>query len=84
MSKIGTFEDFRKFAINNTNAKATVIDDQIKKADNMLTPYILEERQLNVATFDVFSRLMPLLNCFICHQLMRETSICILIVLVAL
>ena len=24
----------------------------------MLTPYILEERQLNVATFDVFSRLM--------------------------
>lgn len=58
MSKIGTFEDFRKFAINNTSAKATVIDDQIKKADNMLTPYILEERQLNVATFDVFSRLM--------------------------
>ena len=58
MSKKGTFEDFRKFAINNTNAKATVIDDQIKKADNMLTPYILEERQLNVATFDVFSRLM--------------------------
>ena len=58
MNKIGTFEDFRKFAISNTKAKATVLDDQIMKANNMLTPYILEERQLNVATFDVFSRLM--------------------------
>lgn len=51
-------KDFRKFAISNTKAKATVLDDQIMKANNMLTPYILEERQLNVATFDVFSRLM--------------------------
>lgn len=51
-------QDFRKFAISNTNARATVVDDQIKKTNNLLTPYILEERQLNVATFDVFSRLM--------------------------
>ena len=51
-------KDFRKFAISNTNVNASVLDDQIKKANNMLTPYILEERQLNVATFDVFSRLM--------------------------
>ena len=51
-------KDFRKFAISNTNARASVLDDQIKKTNNILTPYILEERQLNVATFDVFSRLM--------------------------
>lgn len=51
-------KDFRKFAISNTNVKATVLDDQIKKTNGMMTPYILEERQLNVATFDVFSRLM--------------------------
>lgn len=51
-------KDFRKFAISNTNVRATVLDDQIKKANNTLTPYILEERQLNVAAFDVFSRLM--------------------------
>ena len=50
-------EDFRKFAISN-GVKATVLDDQIRKTSNMMTPYILEERQLNVATFDVFSRLM--------------------------
>lgn len=58
MNKIGTFEDFKHFAIANTNAKPTVLDDQVKKVNSMLTPYILEERQLNVATFDVFSRLM--------------------------
>jgi ATP-dependent Clp protease protease subunit len=51
-------KDFRKFAISNTNVNATVLDDQIKKSQNIITPYILEERQLNVATFDVFSRLM--------------------------
>lgn len=51
-------KDFRKFAISNTKVRASVLDDQIKTANNILTPYILEERQLNVATFDVFSRLM--------------------------
>lgn len=51
-------KDFRKFALSNTNARASVLDDQIKGVNNILTPYILEERQLNVATFDVFSRLM--------------------------
>ena len=51
-------KDFRHFAIDKTNASASVVDDVIKKQSNILTPYILEERQLNVATFDVFSRLM--------------------------
>ena len=50
--------DFRKFAISNTNVSPSALDDIMKKQSNMLTPYILEERQLNVATFDVFSRLM--------------------------
>lgn len=51
-------KDFRHFAIDKTKASASVVDDVIKKQNNLLTPYILEERQLNVATFDVFSRLM--------------------------
>jgi len=51
-------KDFRKFAISNTNVNATVLDDQISKTSAMLTPYILEERQLNVTQMDVFSRLM--------------------------
>ena len=51
-------KDFRKFALSNTNVSPSALDDIMKKQGNMLTPYILEERQLNVATFDVFSRLM--------------------------
>ena len=60
MSKILTSEDFRKFAIDK-GVRASVLDDQLKSVEknkSLLTPYILEERQLNVATFDVFSRLM--------------------------
>lgn len=56
MNEIG--RDFRKFAISNTNVNATVLDDQISRTNAMLTPYILEERQLNVTQMDVFSRLM--------------------------
>ena len=50
--------DFRKFALSKTNVSPSALDDIMKKQGNMITPYILEERQLNVATFDVFSRLM--------------------------
>lgn len=51
-------KDFRHFAIDKVGMSPSVIDDKISKVNNHLTPYILEERQLNVATFDVFSRLM--------------------------
>lgn len=51
-------KDFRKFALDKTNVKATVLDDQLKKGKNFLTPYILEERQLNVTQMDIFSRLL--------------------------
>jgi ATP-dependent Clp protease protease subunit len=51
-------KDFRHFAIDKVGMLPSVIDDKIGKVNNHITPYILEERQLNVATFDVFSRLM--------------------------
>ena len=52
-------KDFRHFAIDKAKMSPSVIDDKIGKINNgHITPYILEERQLNVATFDVFSRLM--------------------------
>jgi ATP-dependent Clp protease protease subunit len=51
-------KDFTHFAIDKMGVSPSVIDDKIKKQNNILTPYILEDRQLNVATFDVFSRLM--------------------------
>jgi ATP-dependent Clp protease protease subunit len=51
-------EDFRKFAIDKTKIAPSVIDDNIKDINNHITPYILEERQLNVATYDIFSRML--------------------------
>lgn len=49
------FKDFRHFASDKANVSPTVIDDYAK---NMITPYILEERKLNVTQMDVFSRLL--------------------------
>jgi len=48
-------KDFRKFALDKTSVKPSVLDDTIK---NFTTPFILEERKMNVAQLDVFSRLM--------------------------
>ena len=53
MSKI--IEDFKKFAVDKTNIKPSVLEDTVK---SMTTPFILEERKLNVSQLDVFSRLM--------------------------
>ena len=51
--------DFRKFALSKTNVSPSVLDDSISKMnDSIITPYILEERQLNVATYDIFSRML--------------------------
>lgn len=51
-------KDFRKFALGKTKVRASVLDDQLKKPSGFLTPYILEERQLNVTQMDIFSRLL--------------------------
>lgn len=49
-------KDFRNFAIDKGGVQPSVIDSQLTK--NFLTPYILEERQLNVTQMDIFSRLL--------------------------
>lgn len=48
-------QEFRKYAIKHKGISSTVVDSYITSS---LTPYIMEERQLNVAQMDVFSRLM--------------------------
>lgn len=51
-------KDFRKFAINNTNVRRSVLDSYDKNSiKNMQSPYILEERTLNVTQLDIYSRL---------------------------
>ena len=48
-------EEFRKYAIKHKGISSMHVDSYIESS---LTPYIIEERQLNVAQMDVFSRLM--------------------------
>ncbi|WP_113738517.1 ATP-dependent Clp protease proteolytic subunit [Blattabacterium clevelandi] len=47
-------KEFVKFAVKNQRINSLLIDQYIK----MMTPYIVEERKLNIAQMDVFSRLM--------------------------
>ena len=55
-------DEFRKYAIKHHRIGSQHVDGYIARSQqqlpNNLTPYIIEERQLNVAQMDVFSRLM--------------------------
>lgn len=54
-------KDFRKFYKGNNPFGMTAFDDIMKKGvmvPQMITPYILEERTMNVTQMDIFSRLM--------------------------
>ncbi|WP_191284421.1 ATP-dependent Clp endopeptidase proteolytic subunit ClpP [Luteibaculum oceani] len=48
-------KEFRKYATKHKGINGNALDQYI---DASMTPYIIEERQLNVAQMDVFSRLM--------------------------
>ena len=47
-------EEFKKYSIKHHGINSLYYD----KIVSSMTPYIIEERQLNVAQMDVFSRLM--------------------------
>ena len=49
--------EFRKYATKHLGINSTFTDDYISSIDNM-TPYIIEERPMNMTQMDVFSRLM--------------------------
>lgn len=55
-------KEFKKFATKHLYLNSTYVDSYIQSTHNKnikaLTPYIIEERHLNVASMDVFSRLM--------------------------
>lgn len=50
--------DFRKFAVKHRGISGNLFDSYSKVTDSYISPTIIEERQLNVASMDVFSRLM--------------------------
>jgi ATP-dependent Clp protease protease subunit len=50
--------DFRNYAVKHLGFNSNALDKYATIADNYISPTIIEERQLNVAQMDVFSRLM--------------------------
>lgn len=50
-------DEFRKFATKGQNISSTTLDQYTSSITN-LTPYIIEERPMNMTQMDVFSRLM--------------------------
>lgn len=53
-----TLDDFRKFAKSNMAISSLSLHRYTSISSNYISPTIIEERQLNVASMDVFSRLM--------------------------
>ena len=51
-------DEFYKFATRHVGINPLALQKYIAVHDNYISPTIIEERQLNVATMDVFSRLM--------------------------
>ncbi len=51
-------EDFRKYATKHLRMSGTALDSYMNISSSYISPTIIEERQLNVAQMDVFSRLM--------------------------
>ena len=55
---MSNFDDFRKFAKSNRNISSLNLHRYTSISSNYISPTIIEERQLNIASMDVFSRLM--------------------------
>ena len=51
-------DDFRKYATRHLNMNGNALDKYVDVTSSYISPTIIEERQLNVAQMDVFSRLM--------------------------
>lgn len=50
--------EFRKYAVKHAGISSMTLDRFASAYSNYISPTIIEERQLNVASMDVFSRLM--------------------------
>lgn len=50
--------EFKKYATMHAGINSNTLDSYSRKSVKGMTPYIIEERQMNVTQLDVFSRLM--------------------------
>jgi ATP-dependent Clp protease protease subunit len=55
---MNTKNEFRNYAIKHRGINSISLDKYVRSSNNYISPTIIEERQLNIATMDVFSRLM--------------------------
>lgn len=51
-------DEFRKYAVKHHGFSSMHLDKYMSLSTRALTPYIIEERPMNIAQMDVFSRLM--------------------------
>jgi ATP-dependent Clp protease protease subunit len=51
-------DEFRKYATRHIGLSSLTLDRYTELNSNYISPTIIEERQMNIATMDVFSRLM--------------------------
>jgi ATP-dependent Clp protease protease subunit len=51
-------EEFKKYATRHMGISSVTLDNYTSVYGNYISPTIIEERQMNIATMDVFSRLM--------------------------
>lgn len=51
-------DEFRKYAIKHQGISSLTLDKYSSFHDNYISPTIIEERKMNIASMDVFSRLM--------------------------
>jgi ATP-dependent Clp protease, protease subunit len=51
-------DEFRKYAVKHRGINSLTLDSYTSRTNNSVSPYIIEERQLNAVSLDVFSRLM--------------------------
>ncbi|MCI2107626.1 MAG: ATP-dependent Clp endopeptidase proteolytic subunit ClpP [Bacteroidales bacterium] len=51
-------DNFNEYAVKGRGLNSNTLDDYKRAVDDYINPTIIEERKLNVASMDVFSRLM--------------------------
>jgi ATP-dependent Clp protease protease subunit len=51
-------EEFKKYATMHRGISSVTLESYMSVTGNYISPTIIEERQMNIATMDVFSRLM--------------------------
>ena len=51
-------DEFRNYALKQHGISSLKMDRYVSQTRNYITPYIIEERPMNITQLDVFSRLM--------------------------